>query len=233
MLRFWRGLRQFGKPNGLKKFRNILDSDWVLEKFRFLFKGTVGYASFMKHTYSLNKYSKDEVAQFWLKVITFYDCYGVKATKEAFSVGRSTVFLWKKSLSARSWHIKASHKPKKSAAPANSNVWCEDRYNFMTKREIFLLQHDPHTLIILKIFRQSIPEQNTPSPILRGLRRRSASSMTGWGYSPRALRFASGVYLLWVPFYSTRQNWWGVIHNWHLYALIQKWRKEKFFRKRF
>ena len=52
----------------------------------------------MKHAYSLNKYSKDEVAQFRMKVITFYDCYGVKATKEAFSVGRSTVFLWKKTL---------------------------------------------------------------------------------------------------------------------------------------
>ena len=69
-----------------------------MEKFRFLFKGTVGYASFMKHTYSINKYQKDEVAQFRMKVITFYDCYGAKATKEAFSVGRSTVFLWKKTL---------------------------------------------------------------------------------------------------------------------------------------
>ena len=69
-----------------------------MEKFRFLFKGTVGYASFMKHMYSLNKYSKDEVAQFRMKVIKFYDCYGQKATKEAFSVGRSTVFLWKRNL---------------------------------------------------------------------------------------------------------------------------------------
>lgn len=52
----------------------------------------------MKHSYSLNKYSRDEVARFRMKVITFYDCYGAKATKEAFSVGRSTVFLWKKIL---------------------------------------------------------------------------------------------------------------------------------------
>src|SRR3989338_11104966 len=52
----------------------------------------------MKHAYSLNKYSQDESAQFRMRVITFYDCYGVKATKEAFSVGRSTVFLLKKSL---------------------------------------------------------------------------------------------------------------------------------------
>lgn len=69
-----------------------------MEKFRFLFKGTVGYASFMKHTYSINKYSQDEVAQFRLKVLTFYDSYGHKATKEAFAVGRSTIFLWKRNL---------------------------------------------------------------------------------------------------------------------------------------
>ena len=69
-----------------------------MDKFRFLFKGTVGYASFMKHTYSINKYSKDEVAQFRMKVITFYDSYGHKATKEAFAVGRSTIFVWKKIL---------------------------------------------------------------------------------------------------------------------------------------
>ena len=69
-----------------------------MDKLRFLFKGTVGYASFMKHSYSLNKYSKDEVAQFRMKVIKFHDDYGSCATKEAFSVGRSTVFSWKKIL---------------------------------------------------------------------------------------------------------------------------------------
>lgn len=69
-----------------------------MEKFRFLFKGTVGYASFMKHTYSLNKYSKDEVAQFRMKVIQFYDQYGAKATKAVFNIARSTVFVWKKIL---------------------------------------------------------------------------------------------------------------------------------------
>jgi len=52
----------------------------------------------MKHSYSLNKYSKDEVAQFRMKVIKFHDDYGSRATKEAFNVGRSTVFAWKKIL---------------------------------------------------------------------------------------------------------------------------------------
>ena len=52
----------------------------------------------MKHSYSLSKYSRDEVAQFRMKVIKFHDQYGSRATKEAFNVGRSTVFLWKKIL---------------------------------------------------------------------------------------------------------------------------------------
>lgn len=69
-----------------------------MEKWRFLFKGVVGYASFMKHTYSLNKFTGNEIAQFRLRVIQFFDSYGAEATKEAFNVGRSTIFLWKKKL---------------------------------------------------------------------------------------------------------------------------------------
>lgn len=52
----------------------------------------------MKHIYSLSKYSQEEVAQFRLKVIQFFDTYGASATKEAFGVARSTVFLWKKKI---------------------------------------------------------------------------------------------------------------------------------------
>lgn len=58
----------------------------------------VGYASFMKHLYSQTKFDGNETAKFRLKVIQFFDQFGVKATKEAFSVGRSTIFLWKKKL---------------------------------------------------------------------------------------------------------------------------------------
>ena len=61
----------------------------------------------MKRSYSLNKYSRDEVAQFRMKVIKFYDRYGAKATKEAFSVGRSTVFLWKKTLKTANGNLTA------------------------------------------------------------------------------------------------------------------------------
>lgn len=52
----------------------------------------------MKHTYSQNKFSSSQVAQFRLKVIKFFDSYGGQATKEAFDVARSTVCLWKKKL---------------------------------------------------------------------------------------------------------------------------------------
>jgi transposase InsO family protein len=58
----------------------------------------VGYASFMKHTYSLNKFNSNEIAKFRLRVIQFSDRYGANTTKEAFNVGRSTIFLWKRKL---------------------------------------------------------------------------------------------------------------------------------------
>lgn len=65
----------------------------------------VGYASFMKHTYSINKFDGNEIAKCRLKVIKFFDQFGLKATKEAFNVGRSTVFLWKKKL--KGWERKS------------------------------------------------------------------------------------------------------------------------------
>lgn len=58
----------------------------------------MGYASFMKHIYSQSKFSSSDIAKFRLEVITFYQRHGIAATREAFKVGRSTVFLWKKKL---------------------------------------------------------------------------------------------------------------------------------------
>ena len=52
----------------------------------------------MKHIYSQSKFSSSDIAQFRLEVITFYDRHGLLATREAFKVGRSTIFLWKKQL---------------------------------------------------------------------------------------------------------------------------------------
>lgn len=47
---------------------------------------------------SLRRFSKDEVAQERLKIIEFYKLHGEKTTKQAFGVGRDTVWIWKKRL---------------------------------------------------------------------------------------------------------------------------------------
>lgn len=52
----------------------------------------------MKHLTSISRFDGNEVAKFRLKVISFSKTYGVKAACEAFGVGRSTLFLWKKNL---------------------------------------------------------------------------------------------------------------------------------------
>lgn len=52
----------------------------------------------MKYFYSSRQYSKSDVAKFRMKVLSFYGQFGFTATKEAYQVGRSTIFLWKKQL---------------------------------------------------------------------------------------------------------------------------------------
>lgn len=47
---------------------------------------------------SLRRFSKDEVAQERLKILEFYKEHGEKTTREAFGVGRDTVWIWKKRL---------------------------------------------------------------------------------------------------------------------------------------
>lgn len=64
----------------------------------FLFKGTVGYRKFMNITYDLTQYVNHPEVSEKIKIITFFDLYGLKTTKDAFSVGRSTVYLWKKKI---------------------------------------------------------------------------------------------------------------------------------------
>jgi len=47
---------------------------------------------------SLRRFSQDEVAGQRLKIINFYTKYGEHETKEAFGVGRKTIFVWRKRL---------------------------------------------------------------------------------------------------------------------------------------
>ena len=52
----------------------------------------------MGFTANLNQYlNHPEVAE-KLKILTFFDKYGLNTTKDAFGVGRSTIFLWKKKI---------------------------------------------------------------------------------------------------------------------------------------
>jgi putative transposase len=47
---------------------------------------------------SLRKFSSNEVASERLKIINYYKVYGEKTTKEAFGVGRKTIFVWQRKL---------------------------------------------------------------------------------------------------------------------------------------
>ena len=64
----------------------------------FLFKGIIGYRRFMNITYDLTQYvNHPEVSQ-KVKIVSFFDTYGLKITKDAFLVSRSTIYLWKKKI---------------------------------------------------------------------------------------------------------------------------------------
>ena len=62
---------------------------------------------------SLRRFSKDEVAKERLRIIEFYDLHGEKTTREAFKVGRDTVWIWKK-------RLKDSHNSISSLIPTST-----------------------------------------------------------------------------------------------------------------
>lgn len=53
----------------------------------------------MKYFYNATKFSESDVAKFRLEVINFYYKHGLATTKEAYKVGRSSIFSWKKGYS--------------------------------------------------------------------------------------------------------------------------------------
>ena len=57
--------------------------------------------------HSLRRFSKDEVAQERAKILRFYRRYGEQATKEAFSVDRKLIHVWKKRLKDNGRHLMA------------------------------------------------------------------------------------------------------------------------------
>jgi transposase InsO family protein len=61
-----------------------------------IFSRIRGYRRVEEMLHSLRKFSKSEVAQERLRMISFYDRYGEKATKEAFGVDRKLIYTWRK-----------------------------------------------------------------------------------------------------------------------------------------
>ena len=57
-----------------------------------------GYNSWMKKVASLSAFADSTTAQYRLRVIEYYQRFGMAATLAAFPVKRSTVFLWQKTL---------------------------------------------------------------------------------------------------------------------------------------
>lgn len=63
----------------------------------FVFGGIRGYHRLMRSLDYLNHPQREEI-EWRVKVIKFFDRYGAEATREAFGVAPSTVYLWKKRL---------------------------------------------------------------------------------------------------------------------------------------
>ena len=83
-----------------------------------------GYNLFMKFINNIYSHPQKELIEKRLRIIEFYDEYGRKATKDAFNVGRSTVFLWKRKLKESEGKLsvlatlsRAPKNPRKSKVP--------------------------------------------------------------------------------------------------------------------
>jgi len=96
-----------------------------------------GYNLFMKFINNIYSHPQKEIIEKRLKIIEFYDEYGRKATKDAFNVGRSTVFLWKKKLKENEGKLsvlaslsRAPKTPRKSKVPLSIRQFIQ---NYRTK----------------------------------------------------------------------------------------------------
>ena len=71
---------------------------YLCKKTYFLFKGVRGYRTFMQLMYDVGQYLNHPEVEEKVKILTFYSKYGLSPTKDAFSIGRSTIFLWKRKI---------------------------------------------------------------------------------------------------------------------------------------
>ena len=81
-----------------------------------------GYASKAMNNLDITLHKDRKVIEQRLKVIKFYDSYGTNATKEAFGVSRSTVYLWKQ-------RIKNGHGRLEALAPGSRAPHVKRRRN--------------------------------------------------------------------------------------------------------
>lgn len=120
-------------------------------------KGVKGIVSVYNHVIKM-KYMIKEEAKRKARIITFYDKYGLEATKEAFNVGRSTIFLWKKQLKNGNNSLISLNN--KSRAPINKRKRIvEDRtidliikyrqeYGRLSKDKVSVLLKEEHNILI-------------------------------------------------------------------------------------
>jgi len=72
-----------------------------------LFVNISGWKEVRNMAPHLRRYETSEVAKERFRIIKYYSKYGEKACKEAFGVGRNTVWVWRKRLNMRGNHISA------------------------------------------------------------------------------------------------------------------------------
>ena len=90
----------------------------------YLFNGIKGYARFKRFSYLLDMETKE--AQQRLKILQFFEKYGLNAAIEAFGVSRRTLYRWKSALEQNNKNITAlnpkSTKPKHTREPATPKI---------------------------------------------------------------------------------------------------------------
>lgn len=89
---------------------------------RYTYGINMGYADSMVKEY--NRYithykytTNKEIIEYRLKIIKFYDKYGLEATREAFNISRATIFNWKKRIKEHNGSLNAL--AKNSTIPKN------------------------------------------------------------------------------------------------------------------
>ena len=78
-----------------------------VSKTVFMYGFVTGYARKAMYIQDITHHKDRAIIEHRIKVLNFYDRYGPEACKEAFSVSRSTVYLWKQKLKANQGRLSA------------------------------------------------------------------------------------------------------------------------------